>query len=104
VLGGIAVLIVVRVVIGLVRHVRRAIPQLTAHPTSAAEMQQLATALSQVQATRAPKPAQAPKAPKPPKPDPDLAARLRKLDELHAAGVIDDAEHRRRRDEILAEI
>jgi hypothetical protein len=54
-----------------------------------------------VQATRAPKPAQAPKAPKP---DPDLAARLRKLDELHAAGVIDDAEHRRRRDEILAEI
>jgi hypothetical protein len=98
VLGGIAVLIFVRVAIWLVRSVRSAIPQLTAHPTSAAEMQQLATAVSQVQATRAPKAAKAPK------PDPDLAARLRKLDELHGAGVIDDAEHRRRRDEILAEI
>jgi hypothetical protein len=101
VLGAIAVLIFVRVAIWLVRSVRSAMPHLTAHPTSAAEMQQLATALSQVQATRAPKVAKPAKAPKP---DPDLAARLRKLDELHAAGVIDDAEHRRRRDEILAEI
>jgi hypothetical protein len=101
VLGAIAVLIFVRVAIWLVRSVRSAMPHLTAHPTSAAEMQQLATALSQVQATRAPKVAKPAKAPKP---DPDLAARLRKLDELHGAGVIDDAEHRRRRDEILAEI
>lgn len=91
VLGGIAALIGIRVVIGVGRRVARAtVPNLTAHPVEAAQMQQLATVLQQVKTTRTP--------------DPDLAARLHKLDELHAAGVIDDAEHRRRRDEILAEI
>lgn len=100
VLGGIAVLIVVRVVIGLVRHVRSVLPQLTSQPATTAQMQELAATLSQVQTSRAP---QTPKQTTA-QPDPDLAARLRKLDDLHAAGVIDDAEHRRRRDEILAEI
>lgn len=90
VLGGIAALILIRVVIGLVRRLGRA-PTLTAHPVQAAQMQTLATALQQVQAAKA-------------TPDPGLAARLRRLDELHASGVIDDAERRRRRDEILAEI
>jgi hypothetical protein len=99
VLGGIALLIVVRFVVGLVRHARSVLPQLTSRPATMAQMQELATALSQVQATRAPQTrkmiAQL---------DPDLVTRLRKLDDLLAAGVIDDDEHHRRRDEILSEI
>jgi hypothetical protein len=104
VLGGLIALIVIRVFIGFVRRLRRApatMPKLTRHPVDAAEMQQLAVALQKAQiAKSAPaKPAKAAA-----KPDPALAARLQKLDELHDAGLIDDAEHRRRRDEILAEI
>jgi len=103
VLGGIALLIVIRLVVGIVRQLTRtAMPKLTAHPVDTAQMQQLAAALQQVQTTREPV---APPAPKPPpQPDPEIAARLRKLDELHESGLIDEAEHRRRRDEILAEI
>jgi hypothetical protein len=62
-------------------------------------MQTLATTLQQVQRAQAEA-----EAPAPVQPDPDLAARLHRLDELHASGLIDDAERRRRRDEILAEI
>lgn len=101
VVGGIMVLILIRVVVSVARRVGRAsVPKLTAHPVETAQMQQLAGVLQQVQTARAPTPKPKPK----PQADPDLAGRLRKLDELHAAGVIDDAEHRRRRDEILAEI
>lgn len=96
VLGGLAVLIMLRVIVGIARRVARA-TTVTTHPVQAAEaaaqMATLASTLEQVkQAKRAPKP------------DADLAARLRRLDELHAAGAIDSDEHRRRRDEILAEI
>jgi hypothetical protein len=56
VLGGIAVLIVVRVVIWAIRVARAAMPQLTAHPVETAQMQQLATVLQQVQATQEPTP------------------------------------------------
>ena len=104
VLGGLAVLVVIRVIVGVVRRLTTsvALPKLTAHPVDTAHMQQLAATLQQVQATREPV---APPAPKPPPtPDPEIAARLRKLDELRESGLIDEAEHRRRRDEILAEI
>jgi hypothetical protein len=109
VVGGIAALIVLRVIVGVARSLGRT-PNLTAHPVQeAAQMQTLASALRQVKQAQAEAQSEAQSevtvaVQASAEPDPDLAGRLRRLDELHASGLIDDAERRRRRDEILAEI